>query len=65
LKMSASGKAFGFWQGDKAVPFVKRLLSAKRLLVETTPFGARPVLAEFPVEGLNEAVAPLRKACGW
>jgi len=65
LKMSASGKAFGFWQGDEAIPFVKGLLGGKRLLVEVTPFGARPVLAEFPVEGLDEAVAPLRKACAW
>jgi type VI secretion system protein VasI len=65
LKMSASGKAFGFWRGDRAIPFVKRLLGGKRLLVEVTPFGARPVLAEFPVEGLDKAVAPLRKACGW
>lgn len=65
LKMSASGKAFGFWQGEEAIPFVKRLLGGKRLLVEVTPFGARPVLAEFPVEGLDKAVAPLREACGW
>ena len=65
LKMSASGKAFGFWQGDEAVPFVKRLLGGKRLLVQVTPFGARPVLAEFPVEGFDEAVAPLRESCGW
>lgn len=65
LKMSASGKAFGYWQGEEAIPFVKRLLGGKRLLVEVAPFGARPVLAEFPVEGLDKAVAPLREACGW
>lgn len=65
LKMSASGKAFGYWRGEEAVPFVKRLLGGKRLLVQVTPFGANPVLAEFPVEGLDAAVAPLRKACGW
>ena len=65
LKMSASGKAFGYWQGEEAIPFVKRLLGGKRLLVEVAPFGARPVLAEFPVAGLDMAVAPLRQACGW
>lgn len=65
LKMSASGKAFGFWQGEEAIPFVKRLLGGKRLLVEVTPFGARPVLAEFPIAGLDQAVPPLREACGW
>jgi type VI secretion system protein VasI len=65
LKMSASGKAFGYWRGDRAIPFIKRLLGGKRLLVEVAPFGARPVLAEFPIEGVDEAVAPLRKACGW
>lgn len=65
LKMSASGKAFGFWQGEEAVPFAKRLIEGKRLFVQVTPFGARPVVAEFPVEGFDIAVAPLRKSCGW
>jgi type VI secretion system protein VasI len=65
LKMSASGKAFGYWHGEEAIPFVKRLLGGKRLLVEVAPFGASPVLAEFPVAGLDMAVAPLRQACGW
>lgn len=65
LKMSASGKAFGFWRGDEAIPFIKRLLGAKRLLVQVTPFGAGPVLAEFPIAGLDEALPPLRQACGW
>jgi len=65
LKMSASSKAFGYWQGEEAIPFAKRLLGGKRLLVQVAPFGANPVLAEFPIEGFNEAVSPLRKACGW
>lgn len=65
LKMSASGKSFAFWRGDEAIPFIKRLLGGKRLLVEVKPFGARPVLAEFPIAGVDEAIGPLRKACGW
>lgn len=65
LKMSASGKAFGFWQGDDAIPFAKRLFGGKRLFVQVTPFGSRPVVAEFPVEGFEAASASLRKACGW
>jgi type VI secretion system protein VasI len=65
LKMSASGKAFGFWQGEDAVPFAKRLIEGKRLFVQVTPFGAQPVVAEFPVEGFDAAATPLRKACGW
>lgn len=65
LKMSGSGKAFGYWRGDQAIPFIKSLLGGKRLLVEVAPFNARAVLAEFPIEGVDEAVKPLRKACGW
>jgi len=65
LKMSASGKAFGFWQGDEAVSFAKRLVDSKRLLVQVKPFGTGPVVAEFPVEGFSAAAAPLREACGW
>lgn len=65
LKMSGSGKAFGFWQAEEAQPFLDRLLKARRLLVQVTPFGAQPVVAEFPVGGLDAAIVPLRKACGW
>lgn len=65
LKMSASGKALGFWRGEDAVPFARRLLDGKRLLIQVTPLGARPVLAEFPLEGFETASAPLREACGW
>lgn len=65
LKMSASGKAFGFWQGEEAVPFARRLIGAKRLFVQVTPFGAQPVVAEFPVLEFEAAAAALRQACGW
>lgn len=65
LKMSASGRAFGFWHGEEAVPFVKRLMDGRRLLVQVQPLGARPVVAEFAVAGLDTAVGPLREACGW
>ena len=62
---SASGKALGFWRGEDAVPFAKRLLDRKRLLIQVTPLGARPVLAEFLLEGFDSASVPLREACSW
>lgn len=65
LKMSASGRAFGFWRGEEAVAFAKRLIEGKRLFVQVTPFGAQPVVAEFPVEGFKTAAKPLRDTCGW
>ena len=65
LKMSASGKAFGFWQGEDAIPFAKRLIDGKRLFVQVTPFGSQPVVAEFAVEGFEVAAESLRETCGW
>jgi len=34
-------------------------------LTQITPYGENPVMATFDIQGLKEAIKPLRKACGW
>ncbi len=62
---STDNRALGLWRGAQAIPFVKELLGADRLLTRFTPFGESPVTAQFPITGLDTAIMPLREACSW
>ena len=68
----ARTKTWGLSTDNKAtfVPgsnttFIKSLIGHKKLLTQTTPYGASPVMTTFQLSGLNDAVKPLRKACHW
>jgi hypothetical protein len=45
--------------------FVQRLIRARTLQVGYRPHNAAPVVAEFTVAGLGEAIAPFAAQCGW
>ena len=47
------------------IPFIKKLLKHKKLLVKVTPYSESPVTTTFDVRGLKEAIKPLREACHW
>lgn len=49
----------------KKITFIKRLLGADKLLVQTTPYNEAPVTAIFNVRGLSDKIGPLREACHW
>jgi tol-pal system protein YbgF len=40
-------------------------VSAKRFLVEVTPYGSNTIRAEFNVAGLDQRIGDVQKACGW
>lgn len=65
LVASTDHKALGLWEGGKAIPFIKALLSAKKLTVRATPYSESPITTTFTVAGLSAVVDSLRKACGW
>jgi type VI secretion system protein VasI len=62
---STNNRALGLWRGGEAIPFIRSLFGGSSLLMRFTPFNESPVTARFPIAGLDEAVAPLREACGW
>lgn len=47
------------------VAFAKSLLGKQRFLAQVTPYGENPALVTFAISGLDEALKPLRSACGW
>lgn len=47
------------------ISFIKKMMKHQQLVTEVTPFGQRPVTAEFDLSELTEAVQPIREACKW
>ena len=65
MRTSTNKQALGLWSGGSAIPFIRGLFGGKVLLVQATPFNESPVTFQVNISGLEEAIAPLRKACNW
>jgi type VI secretion system VasI family protein len=62
---SSDYSALGLWTGKKAVPFVKSMFGAKRLLIGFTPIGENAVQMAFDISEIESAVQPVRRMCNW
>jgi len=51
--------------GGSDLAFVRELIKHEKLLLRVTPYGEKPVMANFALTGLENAVLPLQEACGW
>ncbi|MBU2983516.1 type VI secretion protein [Lentibacter algarum] len=65
MKTSTDNQALGLWGGGQSIPFIKEIMSGKQLLVRLTPYNESPLEFSFEIDGLDEAIEPLRKACNW
>lgn len=65
FKESTDNSVLGLWNGGQSIPFIKALFGRSELLMQVTPFSESPEIAEFNITGIEDAVAPIRKSCGW
>lgn len=62
---STDNKALGLWSGGSSIPFTKAMFGGNKLTVRITPFNESPITAQFQISGIEDAIQPLRSACGW
>lgn len=62
---STDNRALGLWSGKRSIGLVKQMFGADKALFRFTPFSESSVTARFTITGLEEAIKPLRKECGW
>lgn len=65
MEDSTDSSALGLWDGGSSIPLLKQMIGKERMIARFTPFGANPVEPSFTIAGFDEAVKPLREACGW
>ncbi|MBF9150048.1 type VI secretion system-associated protein TagO [Novosphingobium jiangmenense] len=47
------------------VKLIKDMAASKRLVLKTVPYNENPVTAVFDLTGIEKAVQPIAKECGW
>lgn len=65
FKSSTDNMALGLWSYNRSRPFIDHLQSGDKLIMQYTPYNDSPVLSTFDISGLEQALKPLRKECGW
>lgn len=65
MDVSEDGDALGLWSGAVSIPLIKKMFGHEKMVVEITPYRETAVTMEFTIKGLEEAIKPLREACGW
>jgi type VI secretion system protein VasI len=62
---STNNRSLGLWSGARSIPIIKKMFGKSSMIVRMTPFSENPFTATFNISGLEDAIAPLRKACKW
>lgn len=65
MDVTTDNKALGLWSNSETIPFIKEMFGHDKMIVQITPYQETPATIEFTIKGLEEAIKPLRKACGW
>lgn len=63
LDLSADRTAIGFFESAEARDFIDRLLVTERLIIRAQPQGQRSVTISFQIDGIQQALEPVRQAC--
>jgi hypothetical protein len=58
-------RRFGVWERGRAIGFIKALYGKPQLRLRVVSPAGVPLIAAFDLDGLEDAAAPLRAACGW
>jgi type VI secretion system protein VasI len=62
---STDSRALGLWSGGKAIPMIKQMYGKNQMIVRMMPYSQSAFTATFDITGVEDAVQPLRAACGW
>ena len=64
MQRSSDNRSLGL-SSDAALPFIEALFGGDTLVIQANPLSGSQMVAEFPIAGIEEAIVPLREACGW
>lgn len=64
MQRSGDNRSLGL-TGNAAVAFTEALFGGQTLVIQANPLSGSQMVAEFPIVGIEEAIVPLREACGW
>lgn len=63
--ISSDHYSVGLWDGQSAVPFIKKMLGKKNLVVRIVPYSESAITASFTLQGMATGIKELSDVCGW
>lgn len=54
-----------FMPQSGVIPFLRQMVTAEKLIIQTTPYGENPRTYVFDTTGAREALADIASTCGW
>ncbi|WP_137388412.1 type VI secretion system-associated protein TagO [Rhodoligotrophos defluvii] len=63
--LSSSHTATGLFDSASSLPLIKSLLGHHKLALVLAPNSVAPVSTTFDLDDLDQAIKPIREACGW
>ncbi|WP_415843669.1 type VI secretion system-associated protein TagO [Vreelandella rituensis] len=51
--------------GGNAIATIRKMLGGDLLTARATPVNSDPVTVQFAIDGIEDEIKPLRKACNW
>ena len=64
-RTSTNHESVGLWNGASSISVIRQMFNRNNFLAEITPYGENPIMVNFDIGGLEEAITPLREACNW
>ena len=65
MRLQKTRRALDLQPSEQSMPFIKEMFGHDKMLLEIDRSGRGLTTLEFSINGLEEAIKPLRKACKW
>ena len=65
MDLGETERVIGFWSKEQSIPFIKEMFGHDKMLVELKRYNGTKETLEFSINGLQEAIKPVRQECNW
>ena len=65
MDLGETERVIGFWSKEQSIPFIKEMFGHDKMLVELKRYNGTKETLEFSINGLQEAIKPVRQECKW
>jgi len=65
FETNAVDSILNFGGTDESLPVIQQLMAANTVSLTATPSSGAPIKASFDLQGMSQALTPVREACNW
>ena len=65
MKLIDTRRALYIGSSEESIPFIKEMFGHDKMLVQIQDYEGKPLTMRFSINGLQEAIKPVRQECKW